>query len=146
MPTNEQIVEEARSWIGTPYHHQAAVKGVGCDCLGFVRGVYEALGYDKIEDIPPYSRSWGESDGQELMLEAARKYLIESMIDGYWPGCVVVFRFRHYTVAKHVAIISYNGRMIHAIEGSPVSEVSLNKSWVRRIAGVFVFPPLEGEI
>ena len=30
----ETIIAEARAWIGTPYHHQAALKGVGCDCLG----------------------------------------------------------------------------------------------------------------
>jgi hypothetical protein len=29
MITREQIVAAARSWIGTPYHHQASVKGVG---------------------------------------------------------------------------------------------------------------------
>ena len=27
-------------WLGTPYRHQAALKGVGCDCLGLVRGVW----------------------------------------------------------------------------------------------------------
>jgi cell wall-associated NlpC family hydrolase len=37
------IVEEARSWLGTPYHHQAALKGVGCDCIGLLRGVYETF-------------------------------------------------------------------------------------------------------
>ena len=34
------IVEEARSWLGTPYHHQAALKGVGCDCIGLLRDVF----------------------------------------------------------------------------------------------------------
>jgi len=32
------IVVETRDWIGTPYRHQASLKGVGCDCLGLVRG------------------------------------------------------------------------------------------------------------
>ena len=36
------IVAEARAWIGTRYCHQASVKGVGCDCLGLVRGVWRA--------------------------------------------------------------------------------------------------------
>jgi NlpC/P60 family putative phage cell wall peptidase len=39
------IVAIARGWLGTPYRHQASLKGVGCDCLGLVRGVYaEAYG------------------------------------------------------------------------------------------------------
>src|SRR5215207_7343246 len=40
MTTREQIVAAARGWIGTPYHHQASVKGVGCDCLGLIRGLW----------------------------------------------------------------------------------------------------------
>jgi cell wall-associated NlpC family hydrolase len=31
----EDIIAAARSWIGTPYCHQASLKGVGCDCSGF---------------------------------------------------------------------------------------------------------------
>ena len=33
------IVRAARGWIGTPYVHQASVRGAGCDCLGLLRGV-----------------------------------------------------------------------------------------------------------
>ena len=36
------ILTEARDWIGTPYQHQASLKGAGCDCLGLVRGVWRA--------------------------------------------------------------------------------------------------------
>ena len=41
--TRTAIVEEARAWIGTPYRHQASLKGVGCDCLGLIRGVWRAV-------------------------------------------------------------------------------------------------------
>ena len=43
MTTREQIVAAARGWAGTPYHHQASVKGVGCDCLGLIRGLWREL-------------------------------------------------------------------------------------------------------
>jgi hypothetical protein len=44
MPlTRPLIVAETRAWIGTPYRHQASLKGVGCDCLGLVRGVWRAV-------------------------------------------------------------------------------------------------------
>ncbi len=39
--TPDDVIAEARTWLGTPWHHQASVKGVGCDCIGFVRGVAE---------------------------------------------------------------------------------------------------------
>ncbi|MEM1422329.1 MAG: peptidase P60, partial [Pseudomonadota bacterium] len=39
----DQIAYEASRWIGTPYRHQASLRGVGCDCLGLLRGVWRAL-------------------------------------------------------------------------------------------------------
>lgn len=46
----DALVAEARSWIGTSYRHQASVKGVGCDCLGLVRGVWRAcLGEEPVD-------------------------------------------------------------------------------------------------
>ena len=43
MPTRDEIVRAARRYIGTPYHHQAALAGAGCDCLGLIRGVWRDL-------------------------------------------------------------------------------------------------------
>src|SRR5690606_4769974 len=37
------IVAEALEWVGTPYRHQASLKGVACDCLGLVRGVWRSI-------------------------------------------------------------------------------------------------------
>ncbi len=69
------VVAAARAWIGTPYHHQASVRGVGADCLGLVRGVYrEVMGRDP-EVAPAYSRDWGETDGLETLLNAAGRHL-----------------------------------------------------------------------
>lgn len=39
MVTRASLVAEARSWIGTPFHHQAFVKNLGCDCVGLLMGV-----------------------------------------------------------------------------------------------------------
>jgi NlpC/P60 family putative phage cell wall peptidase len=56
MTIRQTIIAEARAWIGTPYHHQAARKGVGCDCLGLVRGVWRATYGADPEHPPAYSR------------------------------------------------------------------------------------------
>ena len=44
----------ARGWIGTPYRHQASLKGVGCDCLGLVRGVWREVMGEEPEAPPAY--------------------------------------------------------------------------------------------
>lgn len=37
------LIEEAESWIGTPYVYAKADKGVGTDCSGMVMKVYETV-------------------------------------------------------------------------------------------------------
>jgi NlpC/P60 family putative phage cell wall peptidase len=150
----DDIVAAARSWLGTPYHHQAAVKGVGCDCLGLVRGVYEELLGRPAEAPPPYSRDWAEASTCETMLEAARRHFIEIEPGEARAGDIVIFRLRAGAMAKHAAILSAGSllpgnagvsgcRMIHAVEGAPVSEVHLSSWWRRRVAAAFRFPDKE---
>lgn len=63
--TRAAVVAEARTWIGTPYHHQARVKGVGVDCAGVLIGVARALGIVAADfDISGYTR---EADGHSLL-------------------------------------------------------------------------------
>ena len=38
---NLEAVQEALTWLGTPYHHQGRVKGVGVDCGTLICEVYE---------------------------------------------------------------------------------------------------------
>ena len=72
-----EVIATARDWLGTPYHDQASVKGVGCDCLGLARGVWrEVVGAEPFP-IPPYSRDWGESGPREVLAEGARAMMIE---------------------------------------------------------------------
>jgi len=142
MVDAEKVVRLARAWIGTPYHHQASVRGVGCDCLGLVRGVfreYHGLLHDP-EVMPAYSPDWAESNkGREDMLDAATRHM--EKIDGEPQlGDIVVFRFTPKSVAKHCAIMSYDGKMIHAHKRSTrVIEVHMVPWWRKRIAGVFRF-------
>jgi NlpC/P60 family putative phage cell wall peptidase len=69
------IVIVARSWLGTPYRHQASVKGVGADCLGLVRGVWRDVVGGEMEAPPAYSADWAEVGGREMLLEAAERWL-----------------------------------------------------------------------
>jgi NlpC/P60 family putative phage cell wall peptidase len=140
--TREGIVVTARRWIGTPYHHQASVCGIGTDCLGLVRGVWRELYGRDAEVPPPYSRDWAEASGREAMLDAAGRHLIRVPAASAAAGDVVVFRLRRGCVAKHTAILTSPTSMIHAMEGAAVVEVALSPWWRRRIACAFRFPDL----
>jgi NlpC/P60 family putative phage cell wall peptidase len=138
--TRDDIVRHARGWLGTPYHHQASLCGIGTDCLGLVRGVYRQLYGREAEAVPPYSRDWAEASGRETLLEAVRCHLVEINPAAVRPGDVIVFRYRRNSVAKHAGIMTTPITMIHAVEGAPVSEVALSAWWRRRMAGAFSFP------
>ncbi len=134
-----QVVRAARSWLGTPYHHQASARGVGVDCLGLVRGVWRELYQFEPERMTAYTRDWSAT-GEETLLTAARRHFVEVKPEQVTPGNVVIFRYRERLPAKHCGIVSAPDRFIHAIEGAPVCEVAMTHWWRRRIAGAFRFP------
>jgi NlpC/P60 family putative phage cell wall peptidase len=134
-----RVVAAARGWLGTPYHHQAARKGAGCDCLGLVRGVYVEVTGRVAETPPPYTRDWAEMRSEETLLHAAAHHLRPLTGERPMPGDVLIFRMRAAAIAKHAGIMSTPRHMIHATEGDGVVEVSLGPWWWRHLAGAFRF-------
>jgi NlpC/P60 family putative phage cell wall peptidase len=134
------IVQSARSWLGTPYAHQASCKGIGCDCLGLVRGVWRDVVGPEPERLPAYSPDWAEAGLREDLLQAARRHLIERAAGDFGAGDVLFFRWRAHLPAKHVAIAVSSSRMIHAQEGARVCEVPISAWWRRHLVTAFGFP------
>ena len=141
----DQIVAEARTWLGTPRQHQAPMKGVGCDCVGFVRGVISAL-----RSLPPaikrtdYSRT---PDGVTL-LRVCRENLFQVKVSELRVGDIMVFSFKGGR-PQHLAIAGnyvHGGlSMIHALDSGSdrygsVVEHHLSPAWRRRIVAVFRVP------
>lgn len=144
-PEQSKIVSIARSWIGTPYVHQASTKGAGSDCLGLVRGVWRELFGQEPEQVPAYSMDWSEPQGEELMWAAACKHLTEVRTGEIAAGDVLLFRMRQGSVAKHVGIVTEaeNALFVHAYSGHGVVESRLSLPWAKRLVTRFKFP-LEG--
>jgi NlpC/P60 family putative phage cell wall peptidase len=135
----EQIVTIARSWIGTPYVHQASLKGVGCDCLGLLRGIWRELHGTEPELPPPYSADWAEASGCETMAEAAARHMRTIDIADFSAGDVILFRWRAGLPAKHCAIATSGGTMVHAHDGAAVAEVAIGRWWRRHLVFAFRF-------
>lgn len=143
MSGHPEIVDAARRWLGTPYRHQASVRGAGTDCLGLIRGVWRDVLGAEPETVPAYSRDWSEPQGEERMWAAARRHLRALPPGEYALGDVILFRMRAGSVAKHVGIISATGsapKFIHAYSGHGVVESPLSTPWARRIVARFEYP------
>lgn len=86
MITREQIVTEARTWLGTPWVHQHRAKGVAVDCAGLVIGVARALGVVADDfDVQGYGR---QPDG--TLLDLCDMHLQRIGQADMQPGDVVV--------------------------------------------------------
>ena len=129
---------EARTWIGTPYRHQASCKGAGTDCLGLIRGLWRALYGGGPVAIPPYTPDWSEPSRDEVLMRTATALLIR--VERPDPGDVLLFRMRDKGVAKHLGVLATSETFIHAYSGHGVVESSLSAPWRRRIVGTFRFP------
>lgn len=142
---DRMVLEEARSWIGTPYRHQASSKGIGADCLGLLRGIWRNVYGAEPEDPGAYAPDWAEAGKTDRLLDAASRHLTEIPANEMRPGNVLIFRWRSGMAAKHVGILAGNGRFIHAYSGHGVLSSALVPQWRRRIAGAFKFPDIPGD-
>ena len=143
MMAVSEIVNEARTWIGTPYVHQASSRGAGADCLGLLRGVWRSVYGREPENVPPYTPDWSEPQREEVLWHGAARHLRQKPLNETDPGDVLLFRMRSTGVAKHLGIQSVTGaapRFIHAYSGHGVIESPLSQPWARRIAARFAFP------
>ena len=137
------VVTTARAWIGTPYVHQASVKGVGCDCLGLLRGVWRELRSEEPESVPPYSPDWAEATGTETMYLALKRHLTEIAPHDIASGDIALFRMSPRGPAKHCGIVAEkNGvtTLIHARQNKRVSEEPFSSFWWQKLAFALRLP------
>lgn len=108
------VTAEARTWVGTPYHDCAMIKGVGVDCAMILKAVYEGAGAVPLVEIAPYSPQWYLHQGEERYLNTISLYADEIEQEQAKPADIAVFRFGR--CFAHGAIIIEPGwpHIIHA--------------------------------
>lgn len=110
--TREEVVREALTWEGTPYHHHARIKGVGVDCAQLPAAVYEAVGLIPHLD-PEYSEQWMMSRDEELYLQYVFPHAVEIERSQVKPGDFAIWKYgRTYS---HGAIVIDGSWVIHAV-------------------------------
>ncbi len=143
MIKRAQVAAEARTWLGTPWQHQARLKGVGCDCVGLVIGVARDLGVvDADFNVDGYKRI---PDGVTLMTQchAHMTRIDAASID---VGDVLLMRFNGNP--QHLAIVgdyAHGGlSIIHAYALSrAVVEHALSDQWRQHVVCAYKLPGVE---
>jgi NlpC/P60 family putative phage cell wall peptidase len=127
------MITKARSCLGTPFHHQGRLPGVGLDCIGLVIFGLRAAGI-KVKDRTDYSR---RPDGKSLAAALTDHGAVE--VADIHAGDIIVFRYDHQP--QHVALATSTDTMIHAFApAGTVVETVIGDYWRRRLVGIYAFP------
>lgn len=122
MTVRDDIVAEARSWLGTPYRHSADIKGAGVDCAMLIVRVYADLGLIDLFDPRPYTTDWHLHRNEELYLENTMSHCNE--VAEPEPGDLIVWQ--HGRTFSHGGICTGWPTVVHAYQPSGiVEEVSI---------------------
>lgn len=127
------VVAEARSWLGTPYHHEARVKGAGVDCAQLLVGVFSAVELIAPPEIEHYPPDWHLHRAGErylgIVLDHAREIAGQPL-----PGDIALWRFGR--CFSHGAVVVDWPLVIHAYLGRPcVLEDAVKAVWLDRVGG-----------
>jgi len=124
------VVSAARSWIGTPYHHAADVRGPrgGVDCAMLLVRVYCDLGLVEPFDPRPYTRDWFLHRNEERYL----CFLLARSREVREPELGDIMLFRIGRCYGHGGIVTATAPLtiVHAFAnaGAVVEDVILHSS------------------
>ena len=120
MPEDgRRLVDAAKTWLGTPFHWEASLKGVGCDCRGLLTGIARDLGRPEAETIEANVVGYGKGRIREGELLAGLDRVFVRRPEGSAPEPGDVLAFRIKRRVQHLALAIGDGRLIHARSGDP---------------------------
>lgn len=125
------VVKEAESWLGTPFHHQAMIKGIGVGCGTLLIAVYGSLKIPvpDISAFDNFSIDWHHHATEERYLDILMRYA--KVVESPKTGDIALFKmgrvYAHSTIIHHwpIVIHSYWNR---AVEYSDALQPPISRS------------------
>ena len=124
----DEVIKEARSWLGTKYHHHAAVKGAGVDCAQILIEVYAAAGVVEKIDVGDYPHDWHLHRSEEKYLWWIKKFCRK--VKSPKKGDIALFTFGR-CVSHAAIIVDWPGEVIHSYIRQGVVLVSADDAELR---------------
>ena len=134
MTTRMQIVNEAYSWLGTKFIHQARLKGVGIDCAGLIECIAQTFQLVPNDYVPilNYPR-----DPSGIVENILRQHMDQINVSEIKPGSVIFFGFGE-KFGQHLGIYTDKGTFIHAHNTTgKVTEVTYAGFWIKHTLAAF---------
>lgn len=138
--TTYDVVAEAKTWLGTKFHHQGYSKA-GADCIGLVCGVALALGIQGAQEWKdgPY-HAYGRPPQPRFLIETADRFLDRADVYDLRLADILVMSFEREPM--HFALVSSLDPLyvIHSLYGvGRVVEHRIDANWRGRIRMVYRF-------
>lgn len=127
-------IEYAREWLGTPFHIQGAVKGVGVDCCFVVFDALARAGVIKPISMPPYRLDNVSDPGATaypLLLSSILPPHAFTSADDIQAGDVLIYRFDGRV--RHISIATSPTRHIHTSYRYGVIETEMTRFYTERL-------------
>lgn len=107
----QQVIKEALSWLKTPYHDEARVKGAGVDCGMLILQVFENCGLLEHVDVPHYAPDFYLHRSEEQYLGWVERYCKKVQRDPL-PGDIILCKYGR--CISHGGIVVEWPQIIHA--------------------------------
>lgn len=148
--TPEQIAAQARTWLGTRYHHQGRLKKSargpgGVDCIGLIIGVAEELGISDGNGNPLVQadeKNYSMYPEKGRLVGAISSHMREVPIQKMAIGDILLFKT--FKDPQHVGLLTqYPGGgpgLIHCNSSAGmVVEQPFSMTWVKMLTHVYRF-------
>jgi cell wall-associated NlpC family hydrolase len=109
------VVGTAMTWLRTPYHLDAQIKGVGVDCGTLLTAVFAEAGLIEAVNLGHHKPDFHLHKGIEVYQQWLEKYCSKSPGPPQ-PGDIITYRFGRLQAAHAVLVINWP-QVIHAQTG-----------------------------
>ena len=150
--TDTIIVEEALSWVDTPYEFGQCFKGVGCDCDTLLVGIFVGLSLIKQEDIDSelhtlgiISGDWFRHTTNEHYLRILMKFATNILETRCYPSTLAspgsIVLTKAFGLSKrwnHGGIVTKWPKVVHAVSPAVcVVDASRDPMWAFQEIGIY---------
>ena len=111
----ERLISVARTWIGTPFHDQQGLKGVGVDCAHLLACVAIETGIVEPFTIEPYSPQFMLHSGDEKFVGYVERFAHEITEAEVQPADIVLYRIGR-SFAHGAIIVEWPRMVVHAFK------------------------------
>lgn len=148
--TPEDLINQARTWLGTKYHHQGRLKKSGrgpggVDCIGLIVGIADELGIHDGKGNPLINadeRNYSMYPESGRLVRSVQRHMRQVPVEKMRIGDVLLFKT--FKDPQHVGLLteypSGGLGLIHCNSSAgKVVEQPLSDTWMRMLTHAYRF-------